>query len=349
MGAKFDAFGAATRPAGKRQPPRPKPKAPQARQTPLERLNEAIDHSLPKLPGWCTTDKAKRMAHYVELAGQKHAPLCVELGVFGGRSLLAMSLAVHHLLGGKGTVFGIDPYTADAALETVIEKEHQDWWSAMDYEDILRQARAGIAKHGLNTFTKILVQRSQEAAPDFLPGSIDVCHQDSNHSEQVSCGEVAAWAPKMRDGGFWIFDDTNWASTQLAQKFLLDLGFQRIESHESWAVFLAPANCAALQPALPEFSPVPGEAIVIENTDSDSAPAPDPLEWWEQHPEVAAAYPHQFVAITGEMGVIAASGDQTEFKKLLRALDRKTRRSLYILHTSAFQSEETPAPDGTTG
>ena len=76
-------------------------------------VNDIIEREIPKLPGWCTPEKAKRLA---ELAFG--AELAVELGVFGGRSLVAIALGIkwgprpEH-----GYVDGIDPYTPAAALE----------------------------------------------------------------------------------------------------------------------------------------------------------------------------------------------------------------------------------------
>lgn len=252
----------------------------------MARMEHLIQEALPKLPGWCTPYKGKQMGHLVARIGADHAPLCVELGVFGGRSLIAMALAVKHCLKGRGTVDGIDPFTADAALEGTVGEEHQEWWSKLDYSEILHAARRGIETLGLDEIVQLKLARSEDVVGDYASESIDILHQDSNHSEEVSCGEVAKWASKMRAGGYWVFDDTQWESTQLAQNFLLSLGFTRIAQHDSWAVFQAPPNCGALRPVMPAFTPappppppkIPSEAETAPElpdvSDDDKTPAP---------------------------------------------------------------------------
>jgi hypothetical protein len=79
--------------------------------------------------------------------------------------------------------------------------------------------------------------RSREVAGFYGDGTVNVLHQDSNHSEEITCEEVELWASKIRLGGYWIFDDTNWATTQKAQKNLELLGFLMIEDHKTWKVY----------------------------------------------------------------------------------------------------------------
>lgn len=200
-----------------------------------ELLEELCDtqRSSTALPGWCTVDKAKRIAQLVDDA---RARLCVELGVFGGRSLVAMAL------GGNGRqceVHGIDPYAKGPSLEGTNDAENEKWWSEVNYEDVLQQCRGAIAKLGLEHRVRLIRARSLDVIDLYEPGIVDVLHQDSNHSEEVSCAEVKAWSAKLALGGFWIFDDVNWPSTQRAQQLLEQLGFQRIEAYDYWAVFQA--------------------------------------------------------------------------------------------------------------
>lgn len=205
----------------------------------LDLVDRLIDHTFPTLHGWCTPEKAKRMARLVVDAGA--GAQCVELGVFGGRGVIAMGLAVQHVWNGVGRVDGIDPFTKDAALEGTNGKANQDWWAALDYETILKSARDGLGKLGLNDVVRLVLARSQDVVGDYDDKSLSILHQDSNHSEEVSCYEVDTWTPKMKSRGFWVFDDTNWDSTKQAQENLITLhGFTKLEQHESWAVFRAP-------------------------------------------------------------------------------------------------------------
>lgn len=189
----------------------------------------------PEIPGWCTVKKGLRMA---ELA--TGANLVVELGVFGGRGLIAMAAALRDQ--GFGQAHGIDPYTADAALEGINSAANDEWWSALDLGEIARTAQLAIERTGLVPWARIIWERSQDVVGRYDDGSIDVLHQDSNHSEEVTCAEVALWSPKMRPGGYWIFDDTNWETTKRAQRELEALRFKMIEDHVNWRVYVKGAR-----------------------------------------------------------------------------------------------------------
>jgi hypothetical protein len=207
----------------------------------LALVDRLIDESFPTFHGWCTPEKAKRMARLVTELPLSRTPLCVELGVFGGRGCFALGLAVKHCLNGIGHVDGIDPFTAAASLEGTNAKPDQDWWAKVDYGMILESARAGVARLGLDGIVRFIVKRSQDVVGVYAEKSIDMLHQDSNHSLEVSCYEVETWVPKMKPKGFWVFDDINWPSTHLAQSHLVTRhGFSLIESYETWAIYQAP-------------------------------------------------------------------------------------------------------------
>jgi hypothetical protein len=79
--------------------------------------------------------------------------------------------------------------------------------------------------------------RSQDVAGFYGDETVDLLHQDSNHAEEITCEEVELWAPKIRRGGYWIFDDTDWVTTQKAQAMLVHLGFEEIEDRVTWKVY----------------------------------------------------------------------------------------------------------------
>lgn len=206
----------------------------------LAEVDRLIDLVFPKLDGWMTPEKAKRVARMVAELPDSRAPLCVELGVFGGRGVVAMGLAIKLCRRGVGRVDGVDPYTVAAALEGDNARENADWWSRVDYGQVLRKASGAISELGLSGIVELVIERSEDVAGRYAGGSIDVLHQDSNHSEAVSSREVELWAGKVRGGGLWVFDDVNWPTTKRAQGMLSGLGFVRVEDHEAWAVFRAP-------------------------------------------------------------------------------------------------------------
>lgn len=185
------------------------------------------------LPGWCTPEKGRRLA---ELA--RGASLCVELGVFGARSLVAIALGLR--AHGSGRVDGIDPYTPDAALEGKNDPANDKWWSELDYESIAREAQTACYRLGLAQYTRIVRMHSRAMVEFYADRSIDLLHVDSNHSQEVSLWEVEHWASKVRSGGYWIADDVDWPTLAAAQNRLIELGFKVIEHHGTWAVYVAP-------------------------------------------------------------------------------------------------------------
>jgi predicted O-methyltransferase YrrM len=150
-----------------------------------------------------------------KLIVESEATMAVELGVHGGRSLIAMGFGMAHL--GRGHVDGIDPYDKQASLEGVARSEaDREYWANEDYEDVLLKARNGIWRAGVQNHVHIIRARSRDVVSRYTPGTIDVLHQDGNHSELVSLEEVRLWMPLVRPGGFWVFDDLDWSTTHAA-------------------------------------------------------------------------------------------------------------------------------------
>lgn len=179
-----------------------------------------------------------------EIVVDSKAKLCVELGVYGGRSLIALALGATLT---DGRVDGIDPYDPIASVEGTHDAVNNAWWGTLDHEGVMRAALAGIEHNGLSSRTRIIRMKSVDAVGSYSDGSIDVLHQNSNHSEEVSTTEVARWAPKMRPGSVWIMDDTAWTrhglngevipTTLRAQQMLEERGFIPVEPHGNWCVF----------------------------------------------------------------------------------------------------------------
>lgn len=198
-----------------------------------------IERLVPQLQGWCTVAKA---LHLMGLIRRNRPEVVVELGVYGGRSLLPMVITCASLQ--IGQVYGVDPWAVDPALEGVLEEENRVWWSeSVDLEQIFQ---------GYETACQTLLlpaerermhtmrMTSAEAASTFDPGEVNLLHQDGNHSELVSCQEVEQWDPLVAAGGIWVFDDINWPSTQKALEMLrqrCELVSEIRSAEASYAVF----------------------------------------------------------------------------------------------------------------
>lgn len=182
-----------------------------------EDLLNTMHRILTPMDGWCTTAKGMTIAKQIERAKPK---VSVEIGVFGGRSLVAMALAIRHYKQ-QGICMGIDPWEVDASLEAMHVETDRQWWSkAFDYQKIYDNCLNAIRAHNLQRICGVVRMRSEDAVSMFGNGQIDLLHIDGNHSEEVSMRDAALYMPKVRPGGVIIVDDINWESTVRMQEFL---------------------------------------------------------------------------------------------------------------------------------
>lgn len=180
-----------------------------------ELKKELVERAMPE--GWCSPEKAEAMA---ELIVEVRPKLSVELGVFGGRSLVAQAQAIRHAQIPYGAVWGIDPWTVDAALDGDVGDANREWWSKIDIQAIRDGCLRGITERNLWPWVRVIVAKSSDCFRRF--SGVDVLHIDGNHSEEVSLGDVQNWLPTVRPGGYVWFDDANWSTTKLAVQILED-------------------------------------------------------------------------------------------------------------------------------
>lgn len=191
----------------------------------MEKLKAHISNILPTTQGWCTIEKAHKLIDIVE---ESNPILLVELGVFGGKSLLPMAMATKQK-GNNGKVIGIDAWAVPASLEGTNDEANDKWWANINYDDMFNYTTTLMQTHGVSNIVELWRTRSVDCASRFLDESIDVLHQDSNHSEEVTTAEVELYWSKVKKGGVWIFDDTNWPTTKSAQTLLLSKGYTEIK------------------------------------------------------------------------------------------------------------------------
>lgn len=177
------------------------------------------------IEGWCTQDKVLEMIKYI-----KPTDLCVELGVFGGKSLLPISFMTDNL------VYGIDAWAKSASIEGTNDKENDDWWQKIDYDKMYQYTLDLFDKYNCK-HVNILRIKSSDAIINFENESIDFLHQDSNHSEEITCNEVELYHNKVKINGIWVFDDTNWKTTQKAQHLLLSYGYEELYDSGAFKIY----------------------------------------------------------------------------------------------------------------
>src|SRR5690606_32792545 len=145
----------------------------------MHRLKDIYNKEIPHFDGWCTVEKA---IYIGELILNTKPDICVELGVYSGRSLFAFAVALRE--NGKGIVHGIDAWSPDAALEGNNSSKHKQWWGMVDYDKHYNLTLDSISNYCLNEYVKIHKSRStdNDLLNLFDDNSIDILHLDSTHS-----------------------------------------------------------------------------------------------------------------------------------------------------------------------
>lgn len=191
----------------------------------------AVD-SMQQLHGWCSDFKGQTL---MDLVWDKKPEIIVEIGVFGGKSLVPMAYALKLL--GSGVAYGIDPWCSLASAEGM-DGVNKDWWGNLDHNAILSHLEEKIENFELGEYITLIRATSEEAAPI---ANIDILHIDGNHSEEASFLDTIKWVSLVRKGGMIIFDDITWGTTTKATDWL-DNNCSRMQTIQDeaneWAIWI---------------------------------------------------------------------------------------------------------------
>jgi predicted O-methyltransferase YrrM len=172
-------------------------------------ISDAIDNYIPHMEGWLDVARGCEMA---ELIIDTKPDVCVEIGVFGGRSLVACAFGLRE--NNKGKIYGIDSWRVEDAVEGKENKEDKEWWERkIVLDDIHRDCMRAVWDHHLEKWVVIIRSASQYCA-ELFPGNIDQLYIDGSHSEVASCRDVQLYVPRVKQGGAIWLDDCDWATTQ---------------------------------------------------------------------------------------------------------------------------------------
>ena len=75
------------------------------------------------LTGWCSKDKGGVL---FDLVIKSRPKVVVEIGVFGGKSVIPMAVGLK--ANGRGMIYGIDPWDTDASTMWLEEETNKKWW-----------------------------------------------------------------------------------------------------------------------------------------------------------------------------------------------------------------------------
>lgn len=184
--------------------------------------------------GFCSLDKAGLIIDYIDdlcntrkvdpdKSQPKKSPVCVEIGVFGGMSVLpaAMELQRH----GRGIVYAIDPWSNDEATKGYDGKD-LDWWSKIDLEKYMNIHLDSVKEFELDEYVETIRSTSDDARTF---EKIDFLYIDGQHTEQA-IKDAMKYATKVTPGGYVIIDDIDWGEVKKLPKVIEELGFKWINS-----------------------------------------------------------------------------------------------------------------------
>lgn len=154
------------------------------------------------LQGWCSVEK---MSVLIDLILQEKLRIIVEIGVFGGKSLIPMAEALK--INQEGKVFGIDPWSPVEALWGIKNRENRIFWGQIEYQEIYEDLLKKIEQLGLEEHIVLICSTSAKAEPI---EEIDLLHMDGNHSLEAINHDVAKWVPLVRKGGVIVLNDLDW-------------------------------------------------------------------------------------------------------------------------------------------
>lgn len=158
------------------------------------------------LQGWCIRAKSTAIAKAV----MKDKPqVCVEIGVYGGRSLYPVAAALRE--NGSGQIYGVETWSPDVATEHVTNEVNDQWWRELDFHLIKSGFFRFLTEHDL--FSQVRVVEAPSANAASLFSTIDYLHIDGAHSMYNAAEDVVLYGKKVKPGGTIVFDDVGWSST----------------------------------------------------------------------------------------------------------------------------------------
>lgn len=191
---------------------------------------DEIETTIPNMMGWCSVEKAKTMAMLVMALKPM---VCIEIGVFAGRSAIPIAMALKQ--NGFGKLIAIDAWSAEASIEAETDV-NKDWWGTkLDYGSIYNQFVATMTKTNVRAFVEVIRGKSQDYK---ITGPIDFAHIDGNHSDPA-IADVAKFGPAITKKGIVVMDDLDWVQGKvvIAAENLKRMGFQELFRLGSGAVY----------------------------------------------------------------------------------------------------------------
>ena len=187
--------------------------------------------AMSQLEGWCTEEKASILMDLILILKPQ---TIVEIGVYGGKSLVPMAYALKE--NKRGIIYGIDPWSSHESIQGM-DGDNLEWWGAVNHQAIYQGLVSKIHSFSLNSYVALIRTTSEQASS---VGPIDMLHIDGNHSDETSFLDVTKWVPEVNSGGLIIFDDITWNTTGRAVEWLNENCVKVTDFHEfnDWGIWV---------------------------------------------------------------------------------------------------------------
>lgn len=175
--------------------------------------------------GWCSETKYNKIIDCVlETCSTQVNPVCVEIGVYGGKSLFPFALALKQL--NKGKIYGIDPWSNQEALVGYDHPSHQQFWGNVNLQKMYDVCVDGINQLNVQDFVTLFKSTSDDIKNI---KNISVLHIDGQHTIQL-LKDIINYATNIVKGGYCFVDDIEWSEDTLkAVELMKLLEFEKIE------------------------------------------------------------------------------------------------------------------------
>ena len=171
--------------------------------------------------GWCSLDKAGCIIDCIdEIFSTVDDPTCVEIGVFGGKSVIPTVLELKRMKSGK--LYAIDPWSNGEATKGY-EDANYDFWSKVDMDKIYNIFITLLEENDCKEYVEIIRKPSDEAPHIF---NIDFLYIDGQHTDQA-IRDATKYATQVKLGGYCIADDIDWGEVSKVPSVLESMGFER--------------------------------------------------------------------------------------------------------------------------
>lgn len=169
--------------------------------------------------GWCCLNKAGCLIDYIdEICESAENPVCVEIGVFGGKSVLPVALELKRHK--KGKIYAIDPWTNSEASKGY-DGINYEYWKQINLEYFYNIFTQSIKEFELHDYVEIIRKPSDEA-PSF--SDINLLYIDGQHTIQAM-KDAIKYASNVVNGGYCVLDDVEWGEVAGVPLYLQAIGF----------------------------------------------------------------------------------------------------------------------------